>query len=70
MRPSVLDSSGLIPALMWLVEGLKSSNGCKTYFEVIGVERKLDPMMEVTVFRIVQEAVQNIKQHAKARKPP
>jgi signal transduction histidine kinase len=68
LRPSVLDSSGLIPALMWLVDGLNKSKECEASLNVVGTERKLKPMMEVTIFRIVQEAISNVRQHSRAKK--
>jgi two-component system, NarL family, sensor histidine kinase DegS len=66
LRPSLLDDMGLIPALRWLV--WRSNEDCNTHFQiqVVGSERKLLSEVEIIIFRIVQEALNNIKHHAKA----
>ena len=65
MRPSVLDDLGLLPALELLADDLENE-GIATTFKVIGEARRLLPEVEVMVFRIAQEAVSNIRRHAKA----
>jgi signal transduction histidine kinase len=65
LRPAILDNLGLIPAIRWLANGL-SQNNINSHFEVIGVPRKLSPEIDINVFRIVQEALNNIKRHSKA----
>jgi two-component system sensor histidine kinase DegS len=66
LRPSILDDLGLVPALRWLVDRMNTE--CDTHARIIvnGVERKLSPQAEVNMFRIVQEALNNIKRHSKA----
>lgn len=62
LRPSVLDDLGLLPALEWLA----SQGETSTRLEVSGNERRLSPALELTVFRLVQEALNNVDKHAKA----
>lgn len=65
LRPGVLDNLGLIPALRWLVTGL-SQDGIKTRLEVVGIERKLSPEVDINLFRIIQEGLNNIRRHSRA----
>jgi len=65
LRPTVLDDFGLLPALELLADDLEKW-GIATDFKVIGVARRLQPDVEVMLFRIAQEAVRNIWRHAQA----
>ena len=67
LRPSILDDLGLVPALRWLVDRMNKESGINTRILVNGVKRKLSPQAEVTIFRITQEALNNIKHHSKAK---
>jgi len=66
LRPSLLDDLGLIPALRSLAKGLQESDGIDTDLKVLGGERRFSPEVESLLFRIVQEALSNIKRHAQA----
>jgi len=66
LRLSVLDDLGLIPALRSLAKDLQESNGIGTDLKVLGGERRFSPEVELLLFRIVQEALNNIRRHAQA----
>lgn len=66
LRPSLLDDLGLIPAVRSLVKGLQESDGIETELKVLGRERRCPPEVELLLFRIVQEALNNIRKHAHA----
>lgn len=66
LRPSILDDLGLVAALRWVVEEFNKVSGIKTSLEIYGIEHKLSPEKEVTLFRIVQEALNNIRRHSQA----
>jgi two-component system sensor histidine kinase DegS len=66
LRPSVLDDLGLVPALRWLVDRTNKESGINIRILVDGTKRNLSPEAEVTIFRITQEALNNIKRHSKA----
>ena len=65
LRPMTLDDLGLAPTLRRYAEEFKEREGLETVVTVRGEDRRLDPSVEVTVFRLVQEALNNIKKHAK-----
>jgi signal transduction histidine kinase len=67
LRPSILDNFGLVSGIRWLVNNSNTQNGCQIDISVIGEERKMSSLSEVTVFRVVQEAISNIQRHAQAR---
>ncbi|MBM4401424.1 MAG: sensor histidine kinase, partial [Crenarchaeota archaeon] len=66
LRPSLLDDLGLIPALRSLVKELQESDGVSTGLKLCGRERRFSLEVELLLFRIVQEAVNNIRKHAQA----
>lgn len=66
LRPPVLDTSGLLGALDYLAGRV----GRETPIIVDVSSRigsRLDPALEVVVFRLVQEALSNIRKHAQAQ---
>ncbi|MCS7286859.1 MAG: GAF domain-containing sensor histidine kinase [Anaerolineae bacterium] len=67
LRPLVLESQGLIPALRAYVEQLNSTEHFFTHLEVEGVNRPLKRSVERNIFSIVQEAINNVEKHAKAK---
>jgi len=66
LRPSLLDDLGLIPALRSLVKGLQESDGIGTDLKVLGGEKRFSSEVELLLFRIIQEALNNIRRHAQA----
>ncbi len=69
LHPPLLDEGGLFSALRWLLEGMTERSGIKTYLDVQPPEfPRLPPLLERTIFRIVQEALTNVLRHARAQK--
>lgn len=66
LRPMVLDDLGLVPALKRYIEEFKVQTGLHVDLVFFGQERRLDTSLEVAIFRMIQEALTNIKKHAKA----
>jgi signal transduction histidine kinase len=66
LRPSILDDLGLIPALEWLITDLEKRYGMATSVGITGMRRRLPPEIELTVFRITQEVLSNIRRHSRA----
>ncbi len=65
LRPSVLDDLGLLPALQGLLSDLEGY-GIATEMRISGDTRRLAPDVELALFRIVQETLNNVHRHAQA----
>lgn len=65
LRPSVLDDLGLSAALESLAEAT-SRQGLPCSFQETGERGTYAPELEVTVYRIAQEALSNARRHAQA----
>jgi len=66
LRPPMLDDLGLLPSLEWLSDDLEGQFGIKADLRVLGTERRFIPEAELLFFRIIQEAVSNVRRHAEA----
>jgi len=66
LRPPMLDDLGLVPALEWLISELSQATSIAGELRVAGQERRLSSEVELLLFRIVQEALANVRRHAKA----
>jgi two-component system, NarL family, sensor histidine kinase DegS len=67
LRPGLLESLGLAHSLGFLVSDLQVKNGVKCELELRGLDRQLPPDTEVSLFRIAQEALQNVVRHSRAK---
>jgi len=67
LRPSLLDDMGLVPAARWLVENTLQPAGIRVQFRTGGQPRRLPAHVEASLYRIMQEAVNNIVRHAHAK---
>lgn len=66
LRPSVLDDLGLVPALEWLTTDLEKQHRLAVKVGINGIQHRLPPEKELTVFRIAQEALNNVGRHSRA----
>jgi len=67
LRPMALDDLGLIPTLERYLATFEDETGIAVVFNKIGNESNIKPSISLAVFRIVQEAVNNIHKHANAK---
>ncbi len=68
LRPSLLDNVGLMPALRWLAESLTNQSSIKIEVKVNGTEHSLPQEFEIIMFRIAQDALNNVVRHSGATK--
>lgn len=66
LRPMALDDLGLIPTLRKFIPELAKREDLKIELNFTGRERRLPSGMEVAVFRLIQEILNNVIKHAKA----
>ncbi len=67
LRPSILDDMGLVPALEKYVADFRAAHGLDVDLHVSWAsDSRIPHEIEVTVYRIVQEALNNIAKYAKA----
>lgn len=66
LKPRLLEIHGLIPALGLMVDQVSGKEGIKGTFEYFD-EIKIKPSLEITIFRICQELINNIIKHSKAK---
>ncbi|MCG9966477.1 sensor histidine kinase [Pelotomaculum terephthalicicum JT] len=67
LRPMVLDDLGLAPAIKRYLSDYNDQFDVQVEFLFIGQQKRLESSVEVALFRIIQEAVNNIKKHARAK---
>ena len=67
LRPLILETQGLVPALEAYVQQLQSSETFLVHFEAPRSLPEVTGSVAATIFSIVQEAVTNVKKHASAR---
>lgn len=66
LRPIYLEDLGLVTALEMLVRETNDNNSFSVNFQKSGQERRLAGEVELVLYRIAQEALNNVIRHAKA----
>ncbi|UCC88389.1 MAG: GAF domain-containing sensor histidine kinase [Anaerolineales bacterium] len=66
LRPVILETQGVIPALESYAQRLREAEDLNVVFRASGEIGRLSHNAEVAIFSIVQEAITNAKKHAKA----
>jgi len=66
LRPMMLDDLGLTPTVRKYVDAFKEQTGIEVGVTVTGTERRLEPYLEVMIFRAVQELLSNAARHSQA----
>jgi len=64
-RPMVLDEAGVVEAIRHLLSEENASGEIVVAFDHEVQFERLDPQLEGVIFRIVQEAITNVRRHAK-----
>ena len=66
VRPPIIDEQGLVAAIEFLINE-RAGRGVKIEFHPRVRFQRLEPIVEGTMFRIVQEAISNIFRHSQAK---
>lgn len=66
LRPTILDDLGLVPAIRWIARTYLEEAGIHTEVSARDDTEPLSPQVKSTLFRICQEATNNIVRHAQA----
>ena len=66
LRPRMLDDLGLRPALEWHVDRFRKQTSIAVELDVALPDSRLPTVLEITVYRMVQEALTNIARHSGA----
>ncbi|MFC1946862.1 PAS domain S-box protein [Chloroflexota bacterium] len=66
LRPSLIDDLGLMAALRSLVKRAHEYNEIVISLEVAGEERRLPSEVEMLLYRVIQEALNNVWKHSRA----
>lgn len=67
LKPSILEELGLGPAVNTLCKKISDQSKIKSNVDIIGFEERIDPKQEITIYRIIQESLNNIIKHSKAK---
>ncbi len=66
LRPMSLDDLGLNKTIEEFVKKSNEENECKFELKLTPMKEEVESIIQIAVFRIIQEIVNNIKKHAKA----
>ena len=66
LRPTILDDLGLTAALGWRVDEFNAAGAARATLQVVGIDGRLPRPIELTCYRVAQEALTNVARHAAA----
>jgi signal transduction histidine kinase len=67
LRPAQLDDLGLVAALHYLVDEERRRTRMDIALEILGLMKRIDPLVETVMFRVAQEALTNVARHANCK---
>lgn len=68
LRPLTLEDLGLAAAMQYLVNQLEQNEGIEVALEIQGEVADIPSDMEIAIYRILQEVLNNVRKHAHATK--
>lgn len=67
LRPDLLDDLGLVPTLEWYIKEFhEKRKDIRINFQAVGIKRRLPPDVEIVLYRLFQESLNNVIKHSKA----
>ncbi len=67
LRPSHLDDLGLAAAIRWYAKDVQTRTGLDVQVEITGTQPLLSPPVNIALFRVAQEALNNTIKHSGAK---
>ncbi len=67
LRPLDIESLGFVPALEKFVTEFAAANDVQVHFEIRGELQHLPAKVETALFRLTQEALNNVRKHSRAK---
>jgi PAS domain S-box-containing protein len=67
LHPPLLDELGLSSAVKWYAEGFEKRTGIRVAVDIASDFVRLPPDVEVTLFRIIQESLNNVHRYSGSR---
>jgi signal transduction histidine kinase len=67
LKPGILNVLGLVSSLEGLFSEIQESTSIQVNFFVRDIPERFDPEKELAIYRIIQEALNNITKHARAK---
>jgi PAS domain S-box-containing protein len=64
LYPPMLEEMGLNSAISWYLDGFTKRSGIQTTFAVSPNFARLDPDVELAIFRVLQESLTNVHRHS------
>jgi signal transduction histidine kinase len=66
LMPDILDSFGLVPALEDMVRKIEHTQNLKVGLEIVNVKGRMERNVEIAIYRIAQELINNVVKHSNA----
>jgi len=66
-RPSMLDNLGLLPTFLWYFERYSERYDIQLTFNHADIDRRFPEVVEITAYRVIQEALTNVVRHARVK---
>jgi len=66
MMPGALMKFGLVPAIRDICHAIEKNSGISVDFQIYGIEDRFEEKVEISLYRIVQELLNNVLKHAQA----
>ncbi|WP_035166777.1 sensor histidine kinase [Caloramator sp. ALD01] len=67
LRPMSLDDLGLAHTIQEYVKSIKEEKDINIELKIKPIEDEIEPIIQVAVYRIIQEILNNVKKHSKAK---
>lgn len=67
LHPAILDDLGLVAALRWEIDRFEQRTGQTVNFKADLADANFRPELEITIYRIITEALTNVARHAQAQ---